>query len=74
MTLIDSFDWASLLSNDINESWTNWCEQFLTIMRECIPTKTLPKRKNLPWLSKGLEEISYISEENTLETYQGTSW
>ena len=57
MALFDSFDWASLLSNvsnDINESWTKWCEQIHTILRECIPTKTLPKRKNLPWLSKGL--------------------
>ena len=77
MMLIDSFDWASLLSNDVNESWTKWCEQFLNIMRESIP-RTLPKHKNLPWLSKGLyiqssKEISYISEENCQEIYQNIS-
>ena len=64
MSLIDGFDWSSLLSNDVNESWTKWCEQFLTIMRECIPTKTLPKRKNLPWLSKGL--VNSIKRRNLL--------
>ena len=64
MMLIDSFDWTSLLSNDVNESWTKWCEQFLNIMRECIPRKTLPKRKNLPWLSKGL--VNSIKRRNLL--------
>ena len=54
MTLIDSFDWSSLFSSDVNESWTKWCDKFLGIMCECIPRKTLPKRKNLPWLSKGI--------------------
>ena len=29
MVLIDSFDWASLFSTDVNESLTKWCEQFL---------------------------------------------
>ena len=53
MSLIDGFDWSSLLSNDVNESWTKWLN-FLTIMHECIPTQILPKRKNLSWLSKGL--------------------
>lgn len=64
MSLIDDFDWSSLLSNDVNESWTKWCDQFLTIMRECIPTKILPKRKNLPWLSKGL--VNSIKRRNLL--------
>ena len=54
MTLIDSFDWSTLFSNDINETRNKWCAKFLSIMQECIPRKTLPKRKNLPWLSKGL--------------------
>lgn len=35
MLSFDSFDWTSLQSNDVNESWSNWCEQFLSIMCEC---------------------------------------
>ena len=64
MMLIDSFDWASLFSTDVNESLTKWCEQFLNIMRECIPRKTLPKHKNLLWLSKGL--VNSIKRGNLL--------
>ena len=39
--------------------------------RECIPTKILPKSKNLPWLSKGL--VNWIKQRNLLnkqEKYQ----
>ena len=50
--LLDSCDWDVLLGQDANESWTNWCEKFLSIMEECIPRRTLPQRRNLPWLSK----------------------
>ena len=64
MMLIDSFDWTILFSNDINETWTKWCDQFLKIMCECIPTKTLPNRKNLPWLSKDL--VNSIKRRNLL--------
>lgn len=63
LTLIDSFDWSTLFSNDVNETWNRWYEKFLSIMRACIPT-VLPKRKNLPWLSKGL--INSIKRRNLL--------
>ena len=63
-TLIDSFDWNSLLSEDVNESWSRWCQQFLSIMKQCIPRRTLPKRKNLPWLSKRL--VNSIKKRNLL--------
>ena len=46
-TSIDSFDWNSLPSEDVNETWSKWCQQFLSIMKRCIPRRTLPKRKNL---------------------------
>ena len=62
--LIDSFDWNSLLSDDINEAWSNWSQKFLSIMNECIPKKKLPNRKNLPWLSKRL--INLIKRRNLL--------
>ena len=63
-TLIDNFEWNSLLSEDVDESWSNWSKRFLLIMDECIPKKTLPKRKNLPWLTKRL--ISSIRKRNLL--------
>ena len=30
----------------------NWHRQFLDIMSECISHRTLPKRRNLPWLNQ----------------------
>ena len=33
-------------------------------MQDCIPRKVLPKRKNLPWLSKGL--VNSIKKKNLL--------
>ena len=64
LTLIDSFDWSTLISNDVNETWNRWCEKFLSIMQDCIPRKALPKRKNLPWLSKGF--VNSIKRRNLL--------
>lgn len=63
-TLIELFDWNSILSEDVDESWSNWSKQFLSIMDECIPKRTLPKRKNLPWLTKKL--INSIKKRNRL--------
>ena len=62
--LIESFDWSSLLSEDINEAWCSWCKQFMVIMEKCIPKKKLPKRKNLPWLNKRL--VNSIKKRNLL--------
>lgn len=53
-TLIELFDWNSILSEEVDESWSNWSKQLLSIMDECIPKRTLPKHKNLPWLTKNL--------------------
>ena len=62
--LIESFDWNSLLSEDVNEAWSRLCKQFMVIMEECIPKKKLPKRKNLPGLSKRL--VNSIRKRNLL--------
>ena len=36
-TLIENVNWNSVLSDDdVNESWTNWCQQFLAIMEVCM--------------------------------------
>ena len=48
--LIESIDWSSLFSKDVNEVWSSWCEQLMGIMEHCIPNTKLPKRENLPWL------------------------
>ena len=39
---------------DIDQSWINWREVFLSIMDLCISHATLPTRKSLPWLTKTL--------------------
>ena len=53
--LTEPTDWSEFLDpTDINLSWTNWSEAFLSIMEKCIPKATLPWRKNRPWLSKKL--------------------
>ena len=52
--LIDNTNWDSLYSDDINLSWSNWQQQFMSIIEECIPKGVLPPRKNLPWLNKNL--------------------
>jgi len=53
--LICVTDWDDLIDDDINTSWDNWQSKFLDIMDRCIPKKVLPpKRRNLPWLSKGI--------------------
>ena len=50
--------------SNVDDSWSNWSKQFLSIMDEWIPKRTLPKRKNLPWLTKRL--ISSIRKRNRL--------
>ena len=50
--------------SDINLSWNKWKEAFLEIMAICIPRNYLPKRHNLPWLTKSL--IQLIKKKNHL--------
>jgi len=62
--LIDNTNWDSLFSDDINFSWSNWQQQFMSIIEECIPKGVLPPRKNLPWLNKNL--ICAMKKRNQL--------
>lgn len=55
--LIDETNWNSLISDDINASWDCWQQRFLEIMEECIPQKSLPNCRNLPWLSKCIIQL-----------------
>ena len=54
--LIAETNWDDLITDDIDSSWLNWQSKFLEIMETCIPHRVLPprRRRNLPWLSKGL--------------------
>jgi len=50
--LIDEFDRDTIFDEtSVNVSVRNWEMKFLQIMEECIPKGTLPKKRNLPWLS-----------------------
>ena len=63
--LIEATDWMSLLDHsDVDRSWSNWKNAFLTIMEECIPKATLPPKRNRPWLTKKL--IQAIKRRNAL--------
>ncbi len=50
--LIDTFNWDSIMSDDIELSWKQWHQQFISIMSQTIPNRLLPSRRNLPWLNK----------------------
>ena len=51
-SLIDDTDWDLVLTSDVNESLTNWETKFMEIIEMCIPKKSLPRRRNLPWMTK----------------------
>jgi len=45
------------MSDDVNYSWSNWLQEFLSIMEQCIPKRVLPPGKNLPWMNKNLRQV-----------------
>ena len=51
---IEATNWESLLTGDVNQALTNWEAKYMEIMELCIPKKSLPKQRNLPWLTKEL--------------------
>ncbi len=62
--LIEVTDWNSLLTDDMNVPWANWKQHFMKLTKECMPHKSLPPRRNLPWLSKNL--IQQMRKRNML--------
>ena len=50
--LLDSIEWDSLLSLDVDEQWVTWKNYFLQIMELCIPHTIAKVKKNLPWINK----------------------
>ena len=63
--LISSTDWESVLDfDDVNDCWLNLKSHFLEIIELCVPKAVLPKRQNLPWLTKPI--IQAIRRRNLL--------
>ena len=53
--MLSSVDWEQLIDpTDINQSLLTWENYFRNVMESCMPKGILPKRKNLPWLSKNI--------------------
>ena len=56
--VLSNLDLNTILDpNNINTSWSRWKSYFLDVMKGYIPTALLPKRPNLPWLSKSLIQL-----------------
>ena len=53
---IESIDWDFLITDDVNVSLANWQKKYMSIMEDCIPRRALPKRRNLPWMSKKITQ------------------
>ena len=52
---IDDFDWNTILEmNDINTVWEAFKSNFLGIMTNCVPQKTILTRPSVPWLNVAL--------------------
>ena len=62
--LLAATNWPSLITGDIDKSWENWRMRFLEVMQQCVPWITLPLRRNLPWLNKGILQL--IRKRNQL--------
>ena len=61
---IEQFDWTTVMTQNIDDTWENWLHQFMSIMNQFIPNCTLLSKRNLPWLTKPL--INSIKKRNLL--------
>jgi len=58
-------DWNSILSSDdIDIVAMRWTDMFLTIMEQCIPTRYLLTKCNLPWSTSHI--MKCIQKRNSL--------
>ena len=62
--MIETTDWDSLISEDVNVSLAKWQARFMWIMEQCIPRSSPPDKHNLPWLSKKITQS--IRRKNNL--------
>ena len=53
--LIALSDWNTILSGcDIDKAVEQWSTKFLAIMDECIPSRYLRPKQNLPWITTNI--------------------
>ena len=75
MLLDTNFD--KYMENDIDEGWSKWEEQFLTVMHQCIPALTTKLKKSLPWLThdflRAIRLKKSLIEEHRRQEIQITS-
>ena len=68
---------AIIVEGDVNALWKNWNKEFMKVMELCIPHEMLPRRKNLPWLSKSIIQLKhnclFKSQKCHLHTYRSTN-
>ena len=75
--LIEAFDWDSILTDNIDLSWERWHHQFMNIMKQTIPNKLLPSRRNLPWMNKPITRCikkgtCFLSRQRKVVTFAVT--
>ena len=62
--MLFDYDWDALLeSNDVNQCINAWNQQFMHVMKTCIPKGTLQLNKNLPWVLADKELHSCNAQE-----------
>ncbi len=64
--LIDTYNWDSIMSDDIELSWKQWHQQFMSIMSQTIPNRLLPSRRNLPCIVKQIYIVRSMKKRNLL--------
>ena len=62
---------VTIVDEDVSASCRNWNDEFMRVMELCIPHGRIPRRKNLPWLSKSI--IQLIRKRNLLFKKSKTS-
>ena len=55
--LIENTNWDSVITGNVNEALANGENTYMQIMEECIPQKTIPKKSNLPWLTRDILRV-----------------
>ena len=56
--IIEETDWDQILNgHDVDTAVELWTEKYLSIMNACIPSRHLPTRQNLLWLSTDIVHL-----------------
>ena len=63
--LIDETDWNQVLTgNSVDAAAESWTNEFLNIMEQCVPSRILPAKRNIPWLSPNI--VHHIKRRNSI--------